>query len=296
MTTTAPDNYVTAPRSGLREVIRLFGVPVYAHWSFLIGGLILSTFAGGGVNLIMYCSMAYSLLILVHESGHALAARLMSLKVHAIYISGLGGRCMTEPPHSIRGAFFLYSGGLLAQVVLFAGTALYIFFLGWPKSTYGACVVNTFTLANPVLFVGNLFPGKISTHIFTDGEVLWKLAMHVLRRQPYPLMRNPAGESPLFPPGTSLLSMPGMAPPGFKAGLEILNDNKTPMDFVVGAFKKYLGLDDRDAIKLMLEIHKMGGVLVPQRDMNQARALADAITAYSQEHSQPLVCRAVEAR
>lgn len=275
--------------------MRLFGIPVYIHWSFLIGGLIISMYAGGGINLIVYCALSYALLVLIHELGHTLAAKIMGLQVHAIHISGLGGRCITEPPHTVRGAFFLYSSGLLAQAILLAATALYITNFGWPKTTYGVCLVNTFTFVNVLIFVINLFPGKISAHVFTDGEVLWKLAMHVLRRQPYPLMRNPAGVSPIFPPETSLLSVQGMTPAGFKAGLEILNDDKTPMDFVVATFKKYLGLDDRGAIKLMLEIHKMGGVLLPQRDIDQAREVADAITVHCVMHSQQLICRAVEA-
>jgi len=291
-----PRNDVTGPRAGSIELMRPWGVPVYVHWSFLIGGLIISMFAGGGINLIMYCSMAYALLILIHEFGHALAAKVMGLRVHAIHMSGLGGRCITDPPHSVEGAFFLYSSGLLAQLAVFAGSVLYIGTFGWPESTYGICLVNTFTFVNLVIFVCNLFPGKISAHAFTDGQMLWKLAMHVLRRQPYPLMRNPTGPSPVFPPETSLLSVPGMAPAGFTVGLEILNDDKTPMDFVVAAFKKHLSLDDRGAMKLMLEIHQMGGVLVPQRDIEQARTVADAIAVYCQAHSQPLICRAVEVR
>ena len=289
-----PTNDRGAHPAGSSTPIRLWGVPVYVHWSFLLGGLLISMVAGGGIYLFMYCSMAYGLLILIHELGHAFAAKVMRLRVHAIHIYGLGGRCTADPPHSVKGAFFLYSSGLLAQLLLFMGTALYIATCGWPKSTYYICLVNTFTMVNLIIFVCNLFPGRTSAHVFTDGEILWKLTMHTLNHEPYPLMRNPAGASPVFPPETSLLSVPGITPAGFRVGLEVLNDDRTPMDFVVATFKKHLGLDDREATKLMLEIHKMGGVLLPQPNIDEARQVADAIAEFCQVHAQPLVCRAVE--
>jgi hypothetical protein len=40
-------------------------------------------------------------------------------------------------------------------------------------------------------------------------------------------------QSPVFPPETSLLQVEGFVPAGFLCGIEIMNDNLTPMAFVV---------------------------------------------------------------
>lgn len=37
----------------------------------------------------------------------------------------------------------------------------------------------------------------------------------------------------VLPPATSLLDMPGFIPPGFVHGVEIINENETPTDFVI---------------------------------------------------------------
>jgi hypothetical protein len=39
--------------------------------------------------------------------------------------------------------------------------------------------------------------------------------------------------SRVLPPETSLLDTPEFVPPGFVHGIEVLNDDKTPMDFVI---------------------------------------------------------------
>lgn len=65
----------------------------------------------------------------------------------------------------------------------------------------------------------------------------------------------------VFPPETSLLSVQELVPAGFKHGVEILNDDRTPMEFVVSVLGTHLGLSRTDAIKNMLKVHTRGGVL-----------------------------------
>ena len=67
--------------------------------------------------------------------------------------------------------------------------------------------------------------------------------------------------SVIFPPQTSLLALPGFVPSGFKCGLEILNDDRTPMEFVVSVLGDHIGFDRKAAIRTMLTIHSQGGAL-----------------------------------
>lgn len=101
--------------------------------------------------------------------------------------------------------------------------------------------------------------------------------------------------SPVFPAGTSLLQMEGFVPAEFSSGLEIMNDNATPMEFVVSVLRTCLGLSETDAIRTMLEIHRKGGVLVPLASFDEATRVAELVSAEAKAKNHPLVCRAVAA-
>ena len=281
-------------RPGTIEAFRIRGVPVFLHWSLPLGGLLIASYARADWRIALCCCIAYTFLIAAHEVGHAAAAASLKLKVHAIYLSGLGGRCRFQTPRSVGGAFFVVSAGLLAQLILFVVTASYVTMFGWPRSILALCMVNTFTLANLVLFVINVIPQRLPRGLATDGSILWRLLMHATQGYPHP-WPTVAANSPVFPPDTSLLARPGMKPAGFKTGVEILNDDKTPMDFVVHTLMKNLEIDQQQALAVMLNIHNNGGLLWPTRDIAEGRRVAEAIAQDCQVHNQPLVCRAVES-
>lgn len=94
-------------------------------------------------------------------------------------------------------------------------------------------------------------------------------------------------------PHDSLLSHPELLPPGFSHGVEILNDDTTPMQFVVNALRTHVGLSETDAISAMLEIHSKGRKLFPAGTLQLAQTMAAAISADARERGYPLVCRAV---
>lgn len=102
-----------------------------------------------------------------------------------------------------------------------------------------------------------------------------------------------AAPSLVFPPETSLLTKGGFVPAGFQFGLEILNDNKTPMEFVVSVLENNVGLTRPDAIKAMLSIHTRGGALLRLASLEEANRIAAVVAAAVQANRHPLVCRAV---
>jgi ATP-dependent Clp protease adaptor protein ClpS len=101
--------------------------------------------------------------------------------------------------------------------------------------------------------------------------------------------------SVVLPPQTSLLSLAEFIPPGFKCGVEVLNDHTTPMEFVVSVLSSHLGLNRQDAIRAMLTIHTKGGALLPTPSRDAAAMAAQAITSAATNSGYPLVCRAVHA-
>ena len=284
-------------RPGSFEAFRIGNTPVILHWSLPVGGLVVAAFSQNRNLLVaLYCCLAYPLLIAAHEFGHAAAAVSLKLKVHAIYLAGHGGHCRFQLPRSVGGAFFVCSAGLLAQLILFAGAAGYIALYGWPRSLLALCIVGMFTIVNLILFLINVIPRQPENGLASDGALLWKLVLHVTRGHPNPMTVLCAAEdSPVFPPDTSLLATPGMMPASFTTGIEILNDEKTPMEFVVYTLTKNMEIDRQQAIAVMAAIHNKGGLLWPTRTIEEARRIAEAIAQDCRTCNQPLVCRAVEA-
>ena len=101
--------------------------------------------------------------------------------------------------------------------------------------------------------------------------------------------------SVVLPPGTSLLSILELVPGDFRCGIEVLNDNSTPMEFVVEILQAQLKLAYAEAVAAMLDIHKRGGRLFPTANLADARRIAETMSAASSARGHSLVCRAVGA-
>jgi ATP-dependent Clp protease adaptor protein ClpS len=77
-------------------------------------------------------------------------------------------------------------------------------------------------------------------------------------------------------------------PPLYKVML--LNDDYTPMDFVVAVLQKFFGLNREKATQIMLKVHREGiGVCgVFPRDVAQTKV--EQVAAYARQHQHPLQC------
>ena len=77
-------------------------------------------------------------------------------------------------------------------------------------------------------------------------------------------------------------------PPVFKVML--LNDDYTPMEFVVVVLQKFFGMTRERATQVMLKVHREGiGVCgVYPRDV--AATKVQQVAAYSRKHQHPLQC------
>ncbi len=77
-------------------------------------------------------------------------------------------------------------------------------------------------------------------------------------------------------------------PPLYKVML--LNDDFTPMDFVVAVIQKFFAMDREQATRIMLKVHREGvGVCgVFPRDI--AATKVEQVIAYARQHQHPLAC------
>lgn len=266
---------------------------VLLHWSFLIGCIFVAIFFKAKLGELFFVCSAYAALIIFHEIGHAVAARVFSLKVYSIELSGLGGVCRAEIPGSRLAALVYASAGLIVQIILLIIVGTYINYSGWPTTVAGTSTAFVFTAVNSLLILVNLIPSKARHENYgSDGYFIWKLILQFFRGQPYCY----PDASATFSPKASLISLHGFVPDGFEVGVEILNDNSTTMEFVVHALTKHLKLPHEKAIEMMLTIHKKGGLLIPLETYELAQEVSSEISNEAKREGHDLVCRPVDAR
>jgi ATP-dependent Clp protease adapter protein ClpS len=282
---------------GSRWAMRLrfrSGPVVTVHLSFVCTGLAIALLVGAEPLVALGCGIACMAIFALHELGHAVAARRLGLKVFAIDLSAAGGLCRTQVTRSVGDTGWVFAAGLLTQLALIAITMLAAAVAGVPDEPFAHGLFLGFTVANAIIIAINLVPGRTEQGTKTDGAVLWELWRHVRAGAPHPLAELHAS-SPLFPAQTRLLEIDDMTPPGFSAGVEMLNDDSTPMEFVADMLRRQLSLAPDAAMAAMLEIHSRGGKLFPVSDLRRAEEIAGEITRAAREAGHPLTCRAVQA-
>ena len=268
-------------------------VELCVHWSFPLGGLLVSSLSGHKFpETIYYCAL-YTMLLVIHELGHVAAARAVGLRVYSVEIAGLGAWCMVQAPQGVRQTLFVFAAGMVAQVAVLLSTIAYLAAFDTPVTPFGKCAVMTFTWVNVILLVLNIIPGRVRGRFANDGTVLWLLVLHVWKGHPAPFPVA-FGPSVLFPPETELHRMDGFSDAEFTTGIEILNDDRTPMEFVVGVLVQHLHIERESAIQMMLGIHGRGGLLIPLEGREHSQAVAAAITSAARENGHPFICRAFD--
>ena len=277
---------------------RVGDVLFLVHWSLLATLLVLSAGAGfllSGratpkleIGLAVGCASVG--LSALHEVAHALVARCCGLKVHSLRISAISGACENDRPDTYFVAFAVASAGLVAQFLVLVASQTYWNVVGVPETRFNTFLLLSLVYLNGFMILVNLVPRKHRHESSgTDGFLIWNLAARKLKGLPfaYPDL------SATLAPETRLVHMRGFRPEGFVSGIEILNDNTTPMQFVVSTLCKHLEISQEEAVKLMVETHTKGGVLIPLSPQ-RAEAVAAAIASEATAAGHVLVCRVAD--
>jgi ATP-dependent Clp protease adaptor protein ClpS len=77
-------------------------------------------------------------------------------------------------------------------------------------------------------------------------------------------------------------------PPMFKVLL--LNDDFTPMDFVVVVLEKFFGLTREQATVVMLKVHREGKGVCGIYPRDVAATKVEQVSAFARRHQHPLAC------
>jgi len=144
---------------------RYRGAPVRLHWTVVLGALFFGGFrwAPGGW-------LAFALVILVHELGHAVLVARYRHRVMAIDVHGLGGECSYQGEVTDWQRSVIAWGGVLAQSGLLVGAAALRLLGAWPAAPLFHDLLAWFLWPNALNMAFNLAPVAP-----LDGSRAWKL-------------------------------------------------------------------------------------------------------------------------
>ncbi len=75
----------------------------------------------------------------------------------------------------------------------------------------------------------------------------------------------------------------------------LLNDDYTPMDFVVDVLEQFFSIPSEKATQIMLMIHTQGKAVCGVYTRDIAETKADMVNRFSREHNHPLLCKTEQA-
>lgn len=87
---------------------------------------------------------------------------------------------------------------------------------------------------------------------------------------------------------------PKLKPPR-KYKVILLNDDYTPMEFVVQILSKFFGMNQEQATQIMLMVHTKGKAICGEFSYQIAETKVEQVNDYSRQHQHPLLCTMEEA-
>ncbi len=70
----------------------------------------------------------------------------------------------------------------------------------------------------------------------------------------------------------------------------LLNDDFTPMDFVIVVLEKYFAMDRERATRVMLQVHREGVGICGLFPRDIAATKVEQVIAFARQHQHPLAC------
>lgn len=159
--------------NGYLTVGQLRGVPIRFHWSTALGALFF-----GGFAFRPAFWLAFVILVLVHELGHAWIVQRLGHSALSIEVTGFGGLCRWDGRRSTELHRTLIAwGGVAAQALLLAAAYLYMAATAPVTNIHESQILSAFTRTNLWLIGLNLLPIPP-----LDGAQAWQILKFIRRR------------------------------------------------------------------------------------------------------------------
>ncbi len=70
----------------------------------------------------------------------------------------------------------------------------------------------------------------------------------------------------------------------------VLNDDYTPMDFVVGVLQRFFAMSREQATRVMLKVHTEGAGVCGIYPRDVAASKVEQVCTFARQHQHPLAC------
>ena len=70
----------------------------------------------------------------------------------------------------------------------------------------------------------------------------------------------------------------------------LLNDDDTPMEFVVDVLQRFFGMERQSAVEIMLRVHNVGASQCGSFDLDTAKAKVADVIEFARQNHHPLQC------
>jgi Zn-dependent protease len=150
--------------------LRIFGAPIYIHWSVLVVVCLLALSAIGSPVFAAIAISSYLGIIAIHECGHAFVAKRLGYQVYSIQIAFLHGRCEYAAPRQEWDGIAIAWGGVLAQLLIAIPVLILAGVLGQFEPSYLGPVVVMLGYLNLMIALVNLAPVR-----GLDGAIAWRI-------------------------------------------------------------------------------------------------------------------------
>jgi Zn-dependent protease len=164
--------------ASLAEIGRIRNVKVYAHWSVLgISALILlNAIKRPMISLIGL--LCYWGVILLHETGHLIAAQRLGCRVYSIELYPIWGITRFQIPWSRFDHCVIAWGGVLAQAVIAVPLAAFIAIFGYTRIEAVNVVLALLGGISLLVAIFNLLPFPP-----LDGAMAWRIIPAYIERR-----------------------------------------------------------------------------------------------------------------
>ena len=98
-----------------------------------------------------------------------------------------------------------------------------------------------------------------------------------------------SNQNPATRTGTGVATLPQVETPKMYTVI-LLNDDFTPMDFVVLVLKQFFAKPEEEALKIMLDVHKKGAGVAGVYTLEIAEMKAMQVNQFSRQNKHPLKC------
>jgi len=150
--------------------LRICGAPVHLHWSSPAIGLGLFVISINTPLLALETFFAYISIIIIHEAGHAFAAKRLGYQPRDIYIGFFHGLCIYDQPRTYKEDCQIAWGGALAQLLVALPLVLLAIAIDGHKSLFFDALTTTLGYLSIQIAFINLLPLS-----GLDGEKAWQL-------------------------------------------------------------------------------------------------------------------------